>query len=57
MASKTYVPGLIVALKLISKYGKKWQVHLQGNLTTPQYDCLVAVLDAVTACLVALNAA
>lgn len=51
MASRTYLIGLYLALKATKKYITKWQIPLQAVMTTEQYRCLVAVLDAVNECL------
>lgn len=55
MATKTYQIGLLFGLQQIYKYITRWQLKLQAVLSGPQYTCLLAVLDAVTACLTALG--
>jgi hypothetical protein len=55
MASRTYIPQLRFVLKIVDRYTKRWQTQLQENLTEGQYTCLLAVIDAVTECLVALG--
>jgi hypothetical protein len=56
MAARTYIPGLRFVLNRLYRYGTRWQTELEANLTTPQYECLTAVLSAVLECLVALGA-
>ncbi len=51
MASRTYIYGLWLVLTAAVKYAKKWQVKLQENMTTQQYNCLVAVIAALDECL------
>lgn len=54
MANKVYWKALRLVLGQVKRYIERWQIQLQGNLTTPQYDCVVAVLTAVIECLAAL---
>ena len=54
MANKVYWKGLTLVLKTVKTYIQKWQNQLQNNLTLEQYNCVVAVLDAVITCLQAL---
>jgi len=54
MTSKVYWKSLILVLTTVKHYIQHWQVQLQANLTVEQYDCVIAVLDAVIACLIAL---
>lgn len=55
MGSRTYIPQLRFVLKHTKRYADRWQVQLQANLTPTQYNCLVAVVEAVSACLIALG--
>ncbi len=54
MASKVYWKTLTLVLRGVKSYIQRNQNNLFLNLTTPQYDCVVAVLDAVILCLQAL---
>jgi len=54
MANKVYWKGLELILRPVKKYIQRWDVQLQANLTTPQYQCVVALLEAVITCLGAL---
>jgi hypothetical protein len=54
MASKVYWKTLILVLRSTKAYIQRNQNNLFLNLTTPQYDCVVAVLNAVITCLQAL---
>jgi len=54
MATKVYWKTLILILRTVQSYITRNQNNLFLNLTTPQYDCVVAVLTAVIACLQAL---
>jgi len=54
MANKVYWKALRLVLNTTKHYIQRWQVQLQANLTTEQYNCVVAVLDAVVTCLLAL---
>lgn len=51
MAVKTYQIGLYLTLKTAHRYIARWQPKLQASMTTEQYTCLVAVLDAIVECL------
>ena len=51
---KVYWKGLTLVLREVKRYITSNQLGLQANLTTPQYQCVVAVLDAVITCLAAL---
>lgn len=55
MAARTYVPHLIFVLSVAVKYAKRWQNKLQGTLTTQQYQCLVASIEAIDLCLQAIG--
>lgn len=55
MASRTYIPQLRFVLKIVDRYTKRWQTQLEENLTAPQYTCMLAVISAVTECLIALG--
>lgn len=54
MTNKVYWKALILVLNEVKRYIQRWQVQLQNNLTLEQYNCVVAVLDAVITCLQAL---
>lgn len=54
MTSKVYWKALRLVLNTTKHYIQRWQLQLQGNLTTQQYECVVAVLEAVITCLAAL---
>jgi len=54
MATKVYWKRLRLVLELVRHYIQRWQNKLQANLTTEQYNCVVATLDAVITCLQAL---
>lgn len=51
---KVYWKGLRLALGVAKRYIQRNDLKLQANLTTPQYQCVVAVLDAILTCLEAL---
>lgn len=51
---KVYWKGLKLILRPVMRYIQKWQLQLEANLTTPQYQCVVAVLEAIITCLGAL---
>lgn len=54
MANKVYWKALRLVLDQAKRYIQKWDLQLKANLTTPQYECIVAVLDAILTCLAAL---
>lgn len=54
MANKVYWKALKLLLAPVKKYIQRWDTQLQANLTTPQYQCVVALLEAVIVCLGAL---
>lgn len=51
---KVYWKGLILVASQLKRYIDRNQLKLQSNLTTPQYQCVVALLDAVVTCLAVL---
>lgn len=55
MAARTYIPQLRIVLQVVKLYAARWQVKLQANLEPVQYNCLIAVIEAVDACLIALG--
>lgn len=55
MASRTYEIGLLFILEKLQRYITRWQTKLVVSLTEDQYTCLLAVLNAVTSCLIALG--
>lgn len=54
MAVKVYWKSLRLLLELLRSYIQRNQLRLRANLTNEQYNCVVAVLDAVLTCLDAL---
>ena len=54
MAVKVYWKGLTLVLDVTRSYIQRNQIKIQENLTTDQYNCVVAVLNAVLACLASL---
>lgn len=54
MANKVYWKALHLLLLPVKKYIQRWDNQLKANLTTPQYQCVVATLEAVIICLNAL---
>ena len=48
---KVYWKGLILVANSLRSYIQRNQLKLEQNLTTPQYQCVVALLDAVITCL------
>lgn len=55
MAQRTYEFGLRLVLKALLRYATRWQTKLQVSLTEGQYTCLLSVIEAVTACVIALG--
>jgi hypothetical protein len=54
MAKKVYWIGLEATLQISRRYIQRNQLNLQKNLTTPQYNCILAVLSAILDCLALL---
>lgn len=54
MAKKVYWIGLEATLQVTRRYIQRNQLNLQKNLTAPQYDCLLDVLQAILSCLAIL---
>jgi len=54
MAKKVYWIGLEATLQITRKYIQRNQLNLQKNLTTPQYNCILDVLQAILSCLALL---
>lgn len=54
MTNKVYWKGLELVLNAAKRYIQKWDLQLQANLTTAQYNCVIATLDAILTCLGAL---
>jgi len=54
MAQKVYWKGLEISLNLTRRYIERNQVQLNANLTTPQMQCVTAVLSAIITCLQSL---
>lgn len=51
MTSKTYIQGLYLVLRAAQRYGNRWQPFLQANMTSQQYLCFQAVMNAIGECL------
>jgi hypothetical protein len=51
---KVYWKALRLVMGTTKRYIQRNDLKLQANLTTPQYECVVAVLDAILTCLEAL---
>lgn len=49
--SKVYWKRLRIILQIVKTYIQRWDLKLKDHLTTPQYECVIAVLDAVIICL------
>lgn len=49
MATKTYVPQLLVIAGMLCRYIQRHQERLRGNLTNEQYVLLTALLAACVA--------
>jgi len=56
MGFRTYVPGLLLALRHIYRYATRYQEQLGAVLDTQQQLCLTAVINAVVECLAAIDA-
>ena len=54
MSSKVYWKSQILFLDLTRRYIQRNQLRLQSNLTADQYECVVAVLNAILTCLASL---
>ena len=54
MARRVYWKGLILVLRALIRYIQNNQLGLENNLTTPQYQCVTALLDAALVCADAL---
>jgi hypothetical protein len=54
MAQKVYWKGAELTLRITLRYLQRNQLRLQDNLTGPQYDCIVSVIDTILTCLAAL---
>lgn len=55
MSQKTYEQGLRLVLKAAHRYGTRYQTQLSGTLSSPQYTCLVSVIQAIADCLALLG--
>lgn len=51
---KVYWKGAELTLSITLRYLQRNQRKLQANLTAPQYDCIVSVIDTILTCLQAL---
>lgn len=51
MAQRTYAIGLYLAFNAAYRYATRWQPKLQASLTAQQYQCVQAVIAALTECL------
>lgn len=54
MGRKVYWISLGTTLNLTRRYIQRNQINLQKNLTTPQFNCVLAVLNAILDCLALL---
>ena len=54
MARKVYWKGAEITMNITLRYLQRNQTRLQANLTGEQYDCIVAVIEAILTCLHAL---
>lgn len=52
--SRVYWKALEVNLGVVKRYIQRYDLQLQASLTPTQYTCVVAVLDAIVACLLIL---
>jgi hypothetical protein len=52
--ARVYWIGLGLTLNVARRYIQRNQTKLEANLTTAQYACVVAVLNAILECLSAL---
>jgi hypothetical protein len=51
---KVYWIGLRIVADQLRRYIQRNQLNLKSNLTNDQYNCVVALLDAVVTCLATL---
>jgi len=51
MAQRTYLIGLYLVLNASYRYISRWLPKLEASMTSEQFTCLIAVLDALQACL------
>ena len=54
MSNFVYWKGLRLVANALRRYITRNQLQLQANLTTDQYECVVALLEAVLTCLSSL---
>lgn len=54
--AKVYWIGLALTMNATRRYIQRNQQRLESNLNEAQYECVVAVLDAILTCLSALPA-
>jgi len=54
MTTKVYWKALRLVLATVKRYIQKWDTQLHISLTEDQYNCVLAVLEAVITCLNAL---
>lgn len=54
MAHKVYWITLTTVINSARRYIQRNQTQLEANLTTDQYNCVVAVLNAILTCLASL---
>ena len=52
--ARVYWIGLRLTLDATRRYIQRNQTRLEANLSAPQYACVVAVLEAILECLIAL---
>lgn len=53
-ARKVYWKGAELTMNITLRYLQRNQLKLQQNLTTPQYNCIIAVINAILDCIAAL---
>lgn len=53
---RTYEVGLLAVSQKVYRYGTRWNNQLKANLTTHQYTCLQALVNAALECVQALQA-
>lgn len=54
MPKKVYWIALTTVLNNTRRYIQRNQLRIEANLTTDQYNCVVAVLNAILTCLQSL---
>lgn len=54
MAQKVYWKALEINASFLHRYISRYQQQLSASLTTDQYNCVVALLNALATCLATL---